>query len=134
MFLQVSVVLFTVGGDTPLGRYIPSRYTSSGRYTPSPNPRQVHLPGQVHPPGRYTPGRYTPSRYIPPGIPPRQVHPPEQVHPPGPWAGTPQAGTLPQVGTPPAQCMLGYSQQAGSMHPTGMQSCSLIQIHFKRGN
>ena len=24
---------------------------------------------------------------------------------------------------PPAQCMLGYSQQAGGVHPTGMQSC-----------
>ena len=24
---------------------------------------------------------------------------------------------------PPAQCMLGYGQQAGGMHPTGMHSC-----------
>ena len=24
---------------------------------------------------------------------------------------------------PPAQCMLGYGQQTGSTHPTGMQSC-----------
>ena len=26
---------------------------------------------------------------------------------------------------PPAQCMLGYGQQAGDMHPTGMQSSQL---------
>ena len=25
--------------------------------------------------------------------------------------------------TPPAQCTLGYGQQAGGTHPTGMQSC-----------
>ena len=43
------------------------------------------------------------------------------------WAGTPppQAGT-PQAGTPPPQRMLGYSQQAGGTHPTGMHSCSGI--------
>ena len=29
----------------------------------------------------------------------------------------------PPADTPPAQCMLGYSQQAGSTHPTGMHSC-----------
>ena len=41
------------------------------------------------------------------------------------WAGTPppQAGT-PPAGTPPPQRMLGYSQQAGGTHPTGMHSCS----------
>ena len=54
--------------------------------------------------GRYPPGRYTPQ----------QVHPlgrytPQQVHP--------------QAGTPPTQCMLGYGQQAGGTHPTGMHSC-----------
>ena len=27
--------------------------------------------------------------------------------------------------TPPVQCMLGYGQQAGGMHPTGMHSCSV---------
>ena len=35
---------------------------------------------------------------------------------------------------PPAQCMLGYGQQAGSTHPTGMHSCSkmislLTKVH-----
>ena len=27
------------------------------------------------------------------------------------------------IHTPPAQCMLGYDQQAGGTHPTGMHSC-----------
>ena len=30
---------------------------------------------------------------------------------------------LPPADTPLAQCMLGYGQQAGGTHPTGMQSC-----------
>ena len=33
------------------------------------------------------------------------------------------AGIHPWADTPPAQCKLGYSQQAGGMHPTGMHSC-----------
>ena len=37
-------------------------------------------------------------------------------------SATPWADTLP-VRHPPAQCMLGYGQQAGGMHPTGMHSC-----------
>ena len=35
---------------------------------------------------------------------------------------TPQADTPPDRHLP-AQCMLGYGQQAGGTHPTGMQSC-----------
>ena len=77
---------------------------------------------------------------------PRQVHPwagtpPRLLHPP--WAGTPPAGTPPIryisacwdthipaqciLGyTPtPVQSMLGYGQQAGGTHPTGMHSCSV---------
>ena len=60
------------------------------------------------------------------GTPPRQVHP--QAGTP-PWAGTPWAGTP----FPPAQCMLGYSQQMGDTHPTGMHSCSIYvsnKIHI----
>ena len=65
------------------------------------------VPGQVPSPtgGRYTP----PGRY--------------------PLAGTPQAGTpsphryTPQEVHLPPQCMLGYGQEAGSTHPTGMHSC-----------
>ena len=29
----------------------------------------------------------------------------------------------PRADTPPAECMLGYDQQAGGTHPSGMQSC-----------
>ena len=43
--------------------------------------------------------------------------------PADPLAGTPRAGTPHWVGTPPGQCMLGYGQQAGGTHPTGMHSC-----------
>ena len=32
-------------------------------------------------------------------------------------------GYTPPGQTPPAQCMLGYGQQAGGTHPTGMHSC-----------
>ena len=32
--------------------------------------------------------------------------------------------------TPPAQCMLGYGQQAGGTHPTGMHSCSARENGF----
>ena len=51
------------------------------------------------------------------------------VHRGSTWAGTLPAGTHPWVGTPPGRytpqlCMLGYGQQAGGMHPTGMHSCS----------
>ena len=43
-----------------------------------------------------------------------------------PWVDTlpPRADTPPRQ-TPPAQCMLGYGQQAGGTHPTGMHSCFL---------
>ena len=56
---------------------------------------------------------------VPGQVPPWQVHPQagaplQQVHPD---RYTPLAGT-PRAGTPLWQCMLGYSQQAGGMHPT----------------
>ena len=86
--------------------------TPPGRYT---TPRQVHLPAGT-PPRRYTPrGRYTlPSRYTPSpaGTPRRQVHPP-----PGRYTSW--------------QCMLGYGQQAGGTHPTGMHSC--YTLYFSVG-
>ena len=31
---------------------------------------------------------------------------------------------------PPAQCMLGYGQQAGGTHPTGMHSCTCLTNTF----
>ena len=52
-------------------------------------------------------------------------------HPPGknclqqtPRGQTPPSQTPTRTDTPsPMQCMLGYSQQAGGTHPTGMYSC-----------
>ena len=43
---------------------------------------------------------------------------------------TPRAGTPPRCLVhagihPPVQCILGYDQQAGGTHPTGMHSCCL---------
>ena len=44
------------------------------------------------------------------------------------------SGRHPPGQTPPAQCILGYGQQAGSTHPTGLHSCfnllRLCQVHF----
>ena len=61
------------------------------------------------------PGQVPPRQVHPPGqVPPRQVHPlPRQVH--------------------PHQCMLGYGQQAGSTHPTGMHSCLLMTLKKNPG-
>ena len=92
------------------------------------------VPGQVHPAWQ-VPGQVHPAWQVhhPQAGTPRQVHhlqvgtPPGQVHP---QAGTPtQAGTprlagTPRESTPPKpQCMLGYGQQAGGIHSTGMHSC-----------
>ena len=61
-----------------------------------------------------------------------QVHPPEQVQPLActppaiipPWSGRSPPGRYTPRQVPPfAQCMLGYGQQVGITHPTGMQSC-----------
>ena len=72
-----------------------------GRYTP----RHVHPSwAGTHPPGRYTPlSRYT-----------------------HPWAGTTRLGRHTPGLVHPHQCMLGYGQQAGGTHPTGMHSCYAI--------
>ena len=44
-----------------------------------------------------------------------------------PRADTPHGETPPRQ-TPPIQYMLGYGQQAGGTHPTGMQSCLNVLI------
>ena len=48
--------------------------------------------------------------------------------------GRPPSGRHPQADTPPGQtppqCMLGYGQQAGGKHPTGMQSCSIFNLQL----
>ena len=51
---------------------------------------------------------------------------PQGRHPP-PWADTPR-----QI--PPAQYMLGYGQQAGGTHGTGMHSRSLPNTNANIGN
>ena len=43
----------------------------------------------------------------------------------GVWQTTPEQ-TPPQQTDTPGQCMLGYGQQAGGAHPTGMHSCLRI--------
>ena len=52
-------------------------------------------------------------------------HDPPGHTPPGQtptlWADTHPQSRHPSRQTPPAQCMLGYGQQAGGTHPTGMQ-------------
>ena len=40
---------------------------------------------------------------------------------PRPWQIPP--AQIPHWADPPAKCMLGYGQQVGGTHPTGMQSC-----------
>ena len=43
-----------------------------------------------------------------------------------PWAATPGQTPPWEDILPYAQCLLGYGQEAGGTHPTGMHSCSLI--------
>ena len=61
---------------------------------------------------------YTPPHRHPQADTPGQT-PPLGRHP------LPPQQTPPLGRHPPAQCMLGYGQQAGGTHPTGMQSCSI---------
>ena len=89
----------------PLGRH------PLGRHTPCPLGRHTRAdtpPGQTHPLGRHTPSPWTDT--------------PWADTPPAPQADTLWADTQPGQ-TPPAQCMLGYDQQVGGTHPTGMHSC-----------
>ena len=82
--------------------------------TPGETPSRSGSPRGRQPLGRYPPGQTPPWSQTPPGC----------RHP---QAYTPQSDT--PLGTdtpPPAQCMLGYGQQAGRTHATGMHSCSNI--------
>ena len=114
-FLHMSVILSTQGlphplpgadtpqADTPLGRTLPTwADTPLGRHHPCVDT----IPGQA-PPWQDTPHWQTP--------PWADTHPNRH-----PWADNPWADT------PSAECMLGYSQQVGSTHPTWMQSCDII--------
>ena len=76
----------------------------------------------IHPPG--------PEADIPPGqTPPEADTPPRQTtlgrQPPGqiPPEQTSSGQTHPWADISPMQYMLGYSQQTGGTHPTGMHSC-----------
>ena len=63
MFLQLSVILFTVEeylGRYPLGRYTPQQVQYLGKYTPWQVPPGRHTPWQVHPQAGTPPSRYTP--------------------------------------------------------------------------
>ena len=87
-------------------------------YTP-----QVGTPHrQVHSLGRHPP-RHTPLGRHPSG----QTHPLSSTY----WdTHTPLSSACWDT-HPPVQCMLGYGQQAGSMHPTGMHSCSEFFFSWK---
>ena len=113
MFPQVSVC--PQGGACPIA-YWDTPPPMDQRQTP---PRQT-LPGR-HPP---RPEADTPRVITP------WADTPRQTPPPPPRADTPQADTpLPNAcwDTHPAmQCMLGYDQQAGGTHSTGMHSCLFL--------
>ena len=112
--LHVSVILLTGWGEY-LCRYPRQAGTPPGRYTP----------WQVHPPGRYTPRQVHPqARYTP------QAGTLPQVHP---QAGTPHGRYNPSAGTP-WQGMLGYGQEAGGTHPTGMHSCLMMSFVSNSGS
>ena len=81
-------------------------------------------------PMRQTPPAGKPPLATPPGTP--LVRHSLGRHPPL-WADTHPTGQIPTPlsrhpagRNPSAQCMLGYGQQWGRTHPTGMHSCSNI--------
>ena len=148
MFLRLSVILFTGGGvpgqahpprtrGTLPGtrgrsphcdqRQVPPprtgcRYPSPGPEAGTPLPHQVHPldqrqipPNQVHP---HLLGRYTP-------LPHQQVHPTS-------LAGIPPSPTGRY--TPHTVHAWRYRQEAGGMHPTGMQSCCKVVFTLNNTN
>ena len=75
----------------------------------------------------------TPSPWDQAGTP--QTRPPGTRYPPGtrksPWTRHPPDQALPWDQEPPGTEHAGrYGQRAGGMHPTGMQSCSLLILQF----
>ena len=92
--------------------------------TPSPWD-QAGTP-QTRPPGtRYPPGPGSPPG---PGT-PQTRHSPGTRNPP--WTRQPPDQALPWDQEPPGTEHAGrYGQRAGGMHPTGMQSCSLLILQF----
>ena len=94
-------------GYTPVGRYIPWAVTPP-HWAGTPLPwAGTCPPGQVHPLGQTSPCPVHAEIHTPP---------PHPVH-----AGIPP---------PSVQCMLGYGQQVGGTHPTGMHSCNHAAFGF----
>ena len=117
IFLHMSVIQFT--GEGVCGR----------------PPKQTSLADTPPPLGRHCPRQRPPCADIPLVVTPGQT--PSGQTPP--WADTPptaeplwvdtipgQTPTLGRPPLPPVQCMLGYGQQAGGTHPTGMHTCFMI--------
>ena len=116
VFLHVSVILFTGGC---LGRHpLRSRHPPGRHPTWADTPQEQTAPRQTPPPGQTPPGQK----------PPCADNPLEQTPPPG--ADTPSGADIspqsihPSRSRPPHAMHAGrYGQQAGSTHPTGIQSC-----------
>ena len=108
-YTRLSVILFTGGG-------VPGQVTP---WAGTPH-WQVHPQAGTPPQSSTSPWAGTSPLLV--GTPP-----PGQVHP---QAGTPPWADTPPKGTPPWQCMLGYGQQVGGTHPTGIHSC-FLKIHFE---
>ena len=134
MFLRLSVILFTgVCGtppwdqrQTPPGRH-PWQTHPLGRHPPPPG---RHPPGQTPPlgPEADTSGQTPPSRHTSLGRHPLGRHLlADTPLPSACWDTHKKLAPCPVhagIHSPcPAQCMLGYGQQAGGTHPTGMHSC-----------
>ena len=86
-------------------------------------------PDQAPPWNRHPPGPGPPR----PGTPPDQPPPPPEQTPSRDQATRPQEQTPLGADTPPpcAVHAVKYGQQAGGMHPTGMQSCSILRRSFR---
>ena len=88
------------------------RQTPPWANTPRAEPPWADTPRQTPWADIPTHPRQTPQADTPWADTPLGRHPPVQIPRQTPWADI-----------PPVQCMLGYGQQVGGMHPTGMHSC-----------
>ena len=100
MFLHLFAILFT-GGRVGVS----ATHPPLGRHPPARHPLGRH-------PRANAPGQTLPGRHCSPSL---------GRHPPG---RTPPGQTSPRADAPP---MLGYAQQVGGTHPTGMQFCILYR-------
>ena len=100
MFLQACVILFT-------GRGLPQCMLGY-----PPTQEQATPPG-AEPLEQASPRRRPPRAGTPPGSRP-------------PWSRPPRAGTPPGADPPTAEHAGRYGQRTGGTHPTGMQSCFVL--------